>query len=192
MKDDRHSLIAQQSQSEPIKEQRPLVTQPADSLDIFGSTKLIIVAAVAYFIDFGALIASNKTNDYNFATTMENVTVIIGVVAALLLGAGLLQLTLKSVSLQGGRLNTKTRIGIAMLIASPVFNIIILIPGLIFLIAGLQSPPDGARTPLSGIKKGLIVGLTFIGGGVAGIIISLLIYVATSERACQLSGSKCY
>jgi uncharacterized membrane protein len=165
---------------------------PPPKVSLLHQSKLLLVSLVVYLIDLGCLILAYATPDYQTASTMAQATVALGIIGAALLGAGMVQITLNSANHHGGHASTTAKIGIILSVLSIVAGPLTLIPGLILLLIGLSRPAASNTEPMSPTKKSLLAIAMFIGGGIAGLAISIVIYVLTSTRACNLSSSKCY
>lgn len=158
----------------------------------FWDNKILLAALAVYVVNFGALAIAYTTTEYEVAKNMIPITYYIGILGALLLGAGAAQAALNSIQHHGGHMNGMLITGIVLLMLSMVLGPLSLIPGIILLLLGLRRPPATNPVPMSTTKKFFIALGTFVGGGIAGLAVSFMIYLMTSDRACQLSSSKCY
>ncbi|MDL2363175.1 MAG: hypothetical protein QFB86_02200 [Patescibacteria group bacterium] len=153
--------------------------------------RAIVIAGALYLFNVCALAAAYISSEYEVAHTLTTVTLCTGILAALLLGIGMMQTTLYSMQ-HGAVMNNRIKFGIILLIASIIGGIFTLIPGLILITIGLKEAPLPNAAPITGTKKIMFAVLTFIGGGLSGLLVSGIIYFMISDRACQLSSSKCY
>lgn len=197
------ATYTQLQQSVPTPPQPPSVPDASTILDIpdgeapkslFERSRLLVWALAAYILNFSALLLAYSTEDYGFASTMSTFTFYGGILGALLLGAGMVQLTLSSINQHRGSINSMVKIGILLLALSPILGLLTLVPGIIVFLIGLKKPPEenDDPTPISSGKKAFLAICTFLGGGIVGLAISFIIAMMTSQRACELSSSKCY
>lgn len=156
--------------------------------------KLIRWSVAVFLINLAAMANAYLTSSYDVASSMGSVTAIGGILGSVLLGAGMVQVTLATVDNHSGGLTGLMKLGLILIIFGIITGPLTLIPGIIFLMMGLYKPaqyPQASGKQFSPIGRAFLAIAAFIGGGIAGLAISSIIYFATYSRACELSSSKC-
>jgi len=166
--------------------------EPLPPVSLLRHSKLLIASVVAYALELLLLGVAYSTQDHDTASAVSTATLWVGMPAAILLGAGVVQITLEAADRNGGRISGMAKIGIVLCIASIVTSGLTLLPGIVLLLVGLNRPAAAGSLPMSSTKKTLLAIGVFIATGGIGLGIALFITFMTSARACQLTSSKCY
>lgn len=151
---------------------------------------LIKISAIIYGVLGIATISAYMIPSYDYASAVAAITGFAGFAAAMLLGAGVVTLIFRTNATRS--INTYTTLGLVFLCLSLILGIVGLVIGFLLLYVGNQQPADPNAKPMSTTVKVIMGIVTFLAAGAIGLTISFILYLFTTQRACQLSSSKCF
>lgn len=181
------------SQNYPDLEASPPNTiETVEQRSFFKQNGLLMASFVVFIVNICATFVAMSTQSYDTASTMSAITFYGGGLASLLLGAGVAIAVLGPKKTTGSQhsMNSLTLIGTILLIASMIGGFITLIPGIVLIVIGNKRPATENK-PIGRTTRIILAIMSFIGAGIAGLVFSFVLVAITSQRACELSSSKC-